>query len=124
MICSDIMSFFVYIVCNRRNGTLYTGHTDDLLRRSWEHRNRVRPGFASKYHCTRLVWFEEHDTRESAFTRERRIKEWRRKWKLDLIEKANPDWKDLYLDLVYWTPVPPLDFSAHPDESRGPEPHA
>ncbi|WP_273239780.1 GIY-YIG nuclease family protein [Hyphomonas atlantica corrig.] len=117
------MAFYTYIVCNRRNGTLYTGHTDDLMRRCWEHQNRIRPGFASKYHCTRLVWFEEHDTRESAFTRERRIKDWRRQWKLNLIEKANPDWRDLYLELLDWTPTPTFHNTAHPGEGRGPAPH-
>jgi len=62
----------------------------------WEHRSKVRPGFAAKYGCHQLVWYEVHDSREAAFQRERRIKDWRRVWKLDLIEAGNPDWTDLH----------------------------
>tara|TARA_R110000737_G_scaffold58457_1_gene84602 strand:+ start:483 stop:872 length:390 start_codon:yes stop_codon:yes gene_type:complete len=115
------MYFYVYIVCSRRNGTLYTGHTDDIVRRTWQHREHVLPGFASKHHCTRLVWYELHDTRETAFTRERQIKEWKRAWKLALIESANPHWNDLYEELINWVPVPAFS-SAHPGESREPGP--
>ena len=91
--------FFVYILTSKRNGTLYTGSTDDLKRRVWEHKEKTRPGFTSKYGVDRLVWYEEHDERDSALTRERRIKEWKRAWKIELIEKENPDWVDLYDDL-------------------------
>lgn len=94
------MSFAVYIVTNFRNGTLYTGHTDDLVRRIWEHREGYFKGFTSKYGCRRLVWYEWHDTRECAFVRERRIKDWKRSWKLQLIEAANPDWDDLFPGLA------------------------
>ncbi|RMF04618.1 MAG: GIY-YIG nuclease family protein [Alphaproteobacteria bacterium] len=120
------MSFQVYIMASRRNGTLYTGHTDNLVARAWQHRTGAIRGFASRYGCTRLVWFETHDTRASAFERERRIKEWKRAWKLELIEAANPQWRDLYDELVGWTPVPlHPDLArpaAHPGESRGPGP--
>ena len=90
------MSFFVYIVASQKNGTIYIGSTDDLARRIYEHKEKARPGFTSRYGCDRLVWYEVHDSRESAFLRERRLKEWRRSWKLMLIEERNPDWLDLY----------------------------
>ncbi len=93
------MSFFVYVVASRRNGTLYTGMTDDLRRRSHEHRTREIRGFTAKHGCTILVWFETHETRGGAFRRERQIKEWKRAWKLELIERENPDWRDLQDDL-------------------------
>ncbi|MFO1185109.1 MAG: GIY-YIG nuclease family protein [Bauldia sp.] len=93
--------FYVYMLASRRNGTLYVGMTDDLARRGWEHREGVRPGFTRRYGVTRLVWYEAHATRESAFERERRIKEWRRAWKLELIEASNPEWSDLYETLLW-----------------------
>ncbi len=88
--------FNTYIVANARNGTIYVGMTDDLARRVWEHKDKVYRGFSAKYGCDRLVWYEVHDSREEAFARERRIKEWRRRWKLLLIEEDNPTWDDLY----------------------------
>ena len=90
------MSFYVYIVASGRNGTLYIGMTDDLGRRVWEHKEKVYRGFSANHGCNRLVWYEVHDTRESAFVRERQMKEWRRSWKLMLIERDNPTWADLY----------------------------
>ena len=93
------MAFYCYIVASRRNGTLYTGSTDDLPRRIEEHRQHLRRGFTAKYDCTILVWYEVFETREEAFRRERRIKEWRRSWKLLLIEAENPTWRDLFPDL-------------------------
>jgi putative endonuclease len=93
------MSFFVYILGNRRNGTLYIGMTDDLIRRTWEHREGVIRGFTKMYGVKRLYWYEVHETREAAFTRERQIKKWNRVWKLELIEKSNPGWQDLGEDL-------------------------
>jgi putative endonuclease len=94
------MSFYVYILASRRNGTLYIGMTDDLGRRIWEHKEGAIPGFTKKYSVKLLVWFEAHDTRESAFIRERQIKKWNRAWKLELIEKQNPEWRDLYFELM------------------------
>jgi putative endonuclease len=94
------MSFYAYIMASGRNGTLYTGSTDNLARRVYEHQEKVRPGFTSKYDVTRLVWFEQFETREGAFKRERQIKDWRRVWKLELIEKTNPWWQDLAETLV------------------------
>jgi putative endonuclease len=70
--------------------------TDDLANRIWQHKSKAIPGFTSKRGCDQLVWYEVHETRDSAFLRERRIKEWRRSWKLLLIEEANPTWTDLY----------------------------
>lgn len=92
--------FYAYILASRRNGTLYTGSTDDLLKRVAEHRDKLRRGFTARYAVSRLVWYEAHDTREAAFVRERRIKEWRREWKLDLIERMNPGWTDLFETLL------------------------
>ena len=94
------MSFYTYILASRRNGTLYTGSTDNLARRIYEHQEKVRSGFAAKYDVTLLVWFEQFETREGAFKRERQIKEWKRVWKLELIEKTNPWWRDLSETLV------------------------
>jgi putative endonuclease len=88
--------FYVYILASQRNGTLYAGHTDDIGRRVWEHKEKIRAGFTSDYGVGLLVWYEPHDARETAFARERQIKKWRRVWKLRLIEEMNPDWADLY----------------------------
>ncbi|MFN9849819.1 MAG: GIY-YIG nuclease family protein [Alphaproteobacteria bacterium] len=92
--------FATYILASQRNGTIYVGSTDDLARRVWEHREKLRQGFTTRYNVSQLVWFESHETRESAFRRERRIKEWRRSWKVMLIEAENPDWRDLYESLA------------------------
>jgi len=88
--------FCVYLLASRPYGTLYCGHTDDLFRRIWEHKQKVYRGFTSKYGVDRLVWYEVGDTREGAFTRERQIKTWNRAWKIQLIEAMNPTWSDLY----------------------------
>ncbi len=90
------MAFYVYILASRRNGTLYVGMTDCLGARVWQHKEKIFEGFTSKYGVDRLVWYEVHESRDTAFTRERRIKKWRRAWKLDLIEKMNPGWDDLF----------------------------
>jgi putative endonuclease len=93
------MAFFVYILANKRNGTLYIGMTDDLVKRVWQHRNDLLPGFTQKYQVKMLVWYERHESRESAFARERQMKKWNRAWKLELIEQSNPDWRDLWDEL-------------------------
>ena len=90
----------VYLLASRRNGTLFVGVTSDLVKRIWEHRNHVVDGFTKKYGVDKLVWYEPHDSMESAIRREKAIKEWKRAWKLDLIEKANPEWVDLYETLL------------------------
>jgi putative endonuclease len=94
------MSFFVYILASRRNGTLYTGMTDNLARRIWEHRTDAVPGFTSKYGAKTLVWYELHEWREAAFTRERQLKKWNRSWKLQMIEQLNPQWRDLFDEVM------------------------
>jgi putative endonuclease len=81
---------------NKRNGTLYTGVTSNIIKRAWEHKNAVIPGFTQRYGVHQLVWFESHPTVASAIKREKCIKEWKRKWKLELIGKDNPEWQDLY----------------------------
>jgi putative endonuclease len=90
------MAFFCYIVASKRRGTIYIGQTDSLTVRIGQHKNRIHRGFTAKYGCDRLVWFSRHDMREGAVVQERRLKLWRRDWKLQLIETANPDWRDLY----------------------------
>ena len=92
--------YFVYIMANRKHGTLYTGVTNDLLRRAYEHRESVLPGFTKRYGCKSLVWFEPHDVIERAIVREKRIKAWHRAWKERLIEVNNPDWRDLWWDII------------------------
>lgn len=98
--------FYVYILCSRRNGTLYTGVTSDLIKRIYEHKNRLVEGFTKTYgvHC--LVWYEVHRTADTAITREKQIKKWNRQWKLDLIEENNPEWNDLYNGLINVTGFP------------------
>ena len=89
----------MYILASKRNGMLYVGVTSDLLKRVWEHKDNVVEGFTRRYGVHILVWFEMHETMESAITREKAIKEWERAWKLKMIEKTNPEWRDLYLGL-------------------------
>lgn len=92
--------FYVYILSNERNGTLYTGVTSDLLKRIYEHKNDLVEGFSKRYGIHNLVWYEMHETAESAISREKQIKKWQRKWKLELIDKSNPFWDDLYKELT------------------------
>ncbi|RAI32744.1 excinuclease ABC subunit C [Rhodoplanes serenus] len=87
--------FFVYIVASGRNGTLYVGVTNDLMRRVAEHKAKLVPGFTRKYGVDRLVWAEPHGSILDARARERALKRWHRAWKIALIEEANPDWRDL-----------------------------
>ena len=91
--------FYVYILASQKNGTLYTGSTDDISKRVWEHKQGQGAAFTRKYAVYRLVWLEPHDSRDSAKTREYQIKAWKRAWKVKLIEAENPDWLDLYLKL-------------------------
>jgi putative endonuclease len=91
--------FFVYLLASKPHGTLYTGSTSDLVRRVWEHKVKAAPGFTTKFGVDRLVWFEGHDMLETAMQRKRRIKGWKRDWRIELIEKDNPHWIDLYSDL-------------------------
>jgi putative endonuclease len=86
----------VYILASKRNGTLYIGVTSNLVKRIWEHKQDLVEGFSKRYGVHQLVWYELHETMESAIEREKRIKEWKRKWKIELIESTNPSWNDLY----------------------------
>ena len=92
--------FYVYVLGSQRNGTLYIGVTSDLVERVYEHKNNLVPGFTQEYNVHRLVYFETTDDVETAITRERQLKKWNRDWKIELIEKNNPDWRDLYFDLI------------------------
>ena len=89
----------VYILASKRNGTLYIGMTSDLIKRIWEHKNKLVEGFTKKYHVHQLVYFEQHQDMLSAITREKQLKKWNRAWKIALIEKDNPDWRDLWEDI-------------------------
>ena len=89
------MAYYVYILASRKNGTLYIGTTNDLVRRAWEHKGQFVPGFTSKYGVHHLVYFEAHDDVRLAIQRERTMKHWRRDWKIALIETTNPEWRDL-----------------------------
>ena len=92
--------FYVYILANDRNGTLYVGVSSDLIKRVWQHKEKLVDGFTKTYEVEKLVWFEKHENAESAITREKRIKKWNREWKVRLIEETNPYWNDLYSSIV------------------------
>jgi len=93
-------TYFVYIVASRKRGTVYTGVTNDLVRRTHEHREGLVPGFTKQHSCKRLVWFETHEDIEAAILREKQVKGWRRVWKDELIEASNPDWRDLWWEII------------------------
>jgi putative endonuclease len=88
--------YYVYLMAKRKHGTLYVGVTNDLIRRGYQHRTNAVKGFTSRYHAHLLVWFEIHDDPLTAIAREKEIKKWRRDWKINLIERTNPGWADLY----------------------------
>ncbi len=94
------MSAFVYILTNRRYGTLYIGVTNDLIRRLHEHKQKIHESFSSKYETMHLVYFESGVSIEGAIMREKQLKNWKRSWKIELIEKMNPCWEDLSLKLL------------------------
>ena len=89
----------VYILASRPHGTLYIGVTSDLAQRVWQHKNDLVAGFTKRYKVHTLVWYEAHESMESAITKEKMLKKWNRTWKIELIEKGNPSWKDLYHEL-------------------------
>ena len=91
--------YYVYILASKRNGTLYIGVTNNLVRRVWEHKNDVVEGFTRKYGVHQLVWYEVAGTPDAAITREKQLK-WNRAWKLKLIEEKNPNWRDLYQEIA------------------------
>ena len=90
----------VYILASQKNGTLYVGVTSNLVQRIWQHKNRYLSGFTEKYEVDRLVFFEIHESMEGAIQREKRIKKWRRRWKIRLIEAGNPNWDDLWETII------------------------
>jgi putative endonuclease len=90
------MPYYVYLMPSGRHGTLYLGVTNDLVRRAYEHKTKAVPGFTSRYSIDRLVWFECYDDPVNAIAQEKKLKKWRREWKVQLIEKQNPEWFDLY----------------------------
>ena len=90
----------VYLLASKRNGTLYAGVTSNLVKRIWEHKHHVVDGFTKAYGVEILVWYEAHETMESAISREKAIKNWKREWKIKVIEMMNPQWLDLYSDLL------------------------
>ena len=92
--------FCVYMMASRRRGTIYIGVTSNLVKRVWEHREGVVEGFTKQYNVKRLVWYEVHEDPVEAIAREKRLKEWRRSWKIDLIEEKNPYWRDLYQAII------------------------
>lgn len=93
-------NYYVYILSSKRNGTLYVGSTSDLIKRVFEHKSKFIAGFTAKYNVSKLVYFEEHDSYVEAARREKRLKNWCRQWKLNLIEEKNPQWDDLYETLL------------------------
>lgn len=95
-----VMQPAVYILASRRNGTLYIGVTSNLIQRIYQHRSHQAAGFTDRYGVTLLVWYELHDNMESAIGREKQLKKWQRKWKLDLIEQNNSGWRDLWPDII------------------------
>lgn len=94
-LCTN-MPYYVYILASQRNGTLYLGVTNDLVKRTWQHKQDFVEGFTAKYGVHQLVWYEVHEAIEAAITREKQLKKWNRAWKLRLIEESNPAWHDLY----------------------------
>jgi putative endonuclease len=92
--------FCVYILASRRNGTLYIGVTSGLVQRVWQHKQKVTEGFSKRYGIDKLVYYEVHENAEAAVCREKRLKKWNRAWKIGLIEETNPEWRDLYEDII------------------------
>ena len=97
---TPVVGYYVYILASRPHGTLYIGVTNDLVRRVYEHREGLAAGFTKRHGVKMLVYFEQHDRVEQALQREKTLKHWRRDWKIDLIENANPHWVDLWTDIT------------------------
>jgi putative endonuclease len=115
------MGGHVYILASRKQGTLYIGVTSDLPKRVYEHRIGAVRGFTRRYGVKRLVYVETFEDIEAAIAREKRMKEWQRNWKVQLIERDNPDWNDLAVSILGFDPLPaPRIFHRHPGESRDP----
>jgi len=95
-------NYFIYFLTNSNNNVLYIGVTNDLKRRIYEHKNKLFPGFSSRYNLNKLVYFEYFPKIDDAILREKRLKKWKREWKNELIEKMNPEWNDLYNEVAKW----------------------
>ncbi len=93
-------NYYIYILASERNGTLFIGVTSDLIKRVYNDKNKLVEGFTTKYNIDKLIYYEITENIESAIRREKQLKKWNRNWKLELIEKSNPDWKDLYFELI------------------------
>ncbi len=93
-------NYCVYVLASKKNGTLYIGVTSNLIKRVWEHKNKIREGFTAKYNVDKLVYYEQYSDPENAIKREKRLKRYKRKWKIELIEKSNPEWQDMYNQLI------------------------
>jgi putative endonuclease len=93
-------TYYIYILANKRNGTLYIGVTNDLIKRIWEHKHSVVKGFTNKYEVKKLVYYQSCKNIESAIMRDKQLKRWKRSWKIREIEKINPNWNDLYFELL------------------------
>ncbi|UFH58199.1 GIY-YIG nuclease family protein [Sulfurovum mangrovi] len=91
----------VYILASKKNGSLYIGVTSDIAKRIYEHKNSLAEGFSKRYHIYKLVYYEVYDGIEEAIKREKQLKKWNRQWKVDLIEKENPEWNDLYRNIIH-----------------------
>ena len=98
--CRSDKGYYIYILASKKNGTLYIGVTSDLIKRVYEHKNDLIDGFTKKYKVHNLVYYETTDDITSAITREKQLKKWNRAWKIDLIEKKNTEWKDLYFSIL------------------------
>ncbi len=94
------MTYFVYILASKPRGTLYVGVTNNLTRRVFEHKNKLIEGFTERYDVNLLVWYESSESIESAIAYEKKLKRWRREWKIEMVEKQNPEWVDLYPQIV------------------------
>ncbi|MFA7253739.1 MAG: GIY-YIG nuclease family protein [Patescibacteria group bacterium] len=113
-----VKSYYIYIMASRRKGTLYIGVTNDLIRRIWQHKNKVIDGFTKDYNVSLLVYYEETADIKSAIKREKQLKSWNRQWKIELIEKTNPDWHDLYREIAGSSGIT-LESTADPEDDRG-----
>ncbi len=109
--------YFVYMLASRRNGTLYIGVTNDIMRRTWEHKNDLVEGFTKKYGVHILVWYECHEDIHAAIAREKRLKRWNRAWKIKLIEQHNSGWNDIYARLLGEIALPDMPGSPSPRDA-------
>lgn len=111
--------YFIYILASKKNGTLYNGVTNYLIRRVLEHKEKIIKGFTSRYNVDKLVFFETYDYIEQAIYREKCLKKWYRKWKIDLIEQGNKEWKDLFYDMVTENDIEQLKESIYKNDNYG-----